>query len=586
MREFNKGRRVLLWAVVVAMLAGFIVIPEIASAGSLLREFEMGEAPTNYTWNRAETTMINLNGDSIVVEGAGVVVEGSHATIVAAGAYSITGNLTDGQIVVDTQDAETVGLILNGATINSATSSPIYVANAENTVIVLADGTENLVSDGAAYVFSAVEVDEPNAAIFSSDDLILEGSGTLVVNGNFNDGIASKDDLTITGGTLIVTAVDDGIRGKDSLTIYDGQITVNAQGDGLKSDNIEDATRGYVAVESGIINVTAGGDAIDAQTAVFVSGGEFTLVAGGGSSGWVDETTSAKGIKAAVSIMINGGTFSIDAADDALHTNDSLVINGGSFNLMTADDGIHADVGVEINDGYVNIAQAYEGVEGQSITVNGGVVYVTTSDDGFNAANGTGGGGTVGNFYLTINGGYIVLNTGGDGVDSNGIAQMTNGTVIVNGPSDNRNSAIDVNGSFDVTGGFLVAVGSAGMAEAPSETSTQNALLLNFDTTLSAGTLVHIQSSDGNEVLTFVAAKEFQSMVVSSPEFESGATYEVYTGGSANGTAMDGLFPEGSYSGGTLYTSFTISGTVTQLGAVSNMGGPGGGRTGGRGGRG
>ena len=168
-----------------------------------------------------------------------------------------------------------------------------------------------------------------------------------------------------------------------------------------------------------------------------------------------------------------------------------------------------------------------------------------------------------------------MLNTGGDGLDSNGQAQMTNGVVIVNGPTNNGNGAIDVNGSFPISGGLLVAVGSSGMAETPDESSTQYSMLLNFDAVLAAGTLVHIQSSDGSEIVTFLAAKQFQSLVVSSPKFAAGVTYEGSFGGSTSGVTSDGLYPDGTYSGGAQYTSFTISSMVTRIGAAGGFGGPG-----------
>ena len=107
---------------------------------------------------------------------------------------------------------------------------------------MLADATENTISDGASYVFADPVDDEPNAAIFSASDLTISGNGSLTVEGNYNDGIASKDGLTIAGGSITVSAVDDGIRGKDYVVVEDSVITIDAQGDGLKSDNEEDAT--------------------------------------------------------------------------------------------------------------------------------------------------------------------------------------------------------------------------------------------------------------------------------------------------------------------------------------------------------
>ncbi|NMC77717.1 MAG: carbohydrate-binding domain-containing protein, partial [Chloroflexi bacterium] len=184
------------------------------------------EDAQDYVWDASAVIPILLNGDSISAEGQGVTVDGSTATITAAGTYSLTGSLSDGKIVVNSTDTGTVRLILNGASIYNSTSSPIYVQNAEKTIIVLADQTENSVSDGTSYVFESADEDEPHAAIFSKSDLTIYGNGTLTVNGNYNDGIASKDGLILSGGTVLVNAVDDGIRGKDYLVVKDGNITV------------------------------------------------------------------------------------------------------------------------------------------------------------------------------------------------------------------------------------------------------------------------------------------------------------------------------------------------------------------------
>jgi len=144
---------------------------------------------------------------------------------------------------------------------------------------------------------------------------------------------------------------------------------------------------------------------------------------------------------------------------------------------------------------------------------------------------------------------------------------MTDGVVIVHGPVENMNGALDCDGSFSISGGLLVAAGSAGMAQAPDESSTQPSLLLNFSSTLRAGTLVHIVASDGREVLTFAPAKDYQSIAFSSAELVTGASYVVYYGGSASGAATDGLYQDGVYTGGTEYTSFTASSMVTMIGS-------------------
>jgi hypothetical protein len=558
-----------------------------SAAEAVAKNSEAHDNASNYVLDTTQVTHIALNGDVIEVDGKGVSVEAGTATITAAGTYSIRGSLADGQIIVNTKDKEPVNLILNGATLTSSTSAPIYVIDAAETVIVLADDTENYVSDGKSYVFADPTVDEPNAAVFSKSDLTIYGAGSLTVAGNYNDGIASKDGLVIAGGTIIVSSADDGIRGKDYLVVKDGHLTVNAKGDGLKSDNAEDATRGYIAIENGVLNVTAGGDAVAAETGVTIAAGTITLSAGGGNKGSLAGDISAKGIKGVVSVVIDGGTFTIDSADDAIHSNGSMVINGGTFVIATGDDGMHADATLKINGGDIRITDSYEGIESAVITINDGRIHLVSSDDGLNVAGGKDGSGMnqrpgaggrpgraggqdaftyTGNNFLYINGGYVVVEAAGDGVDVNGAIVMTDGVVIVHGPTQQMNSALDYDASFNMTGGFVVAAGSSGMAQAPGTSSTQNALLLNFSGTLKAGTLVHIRAGDGKEVLTFAPKKQFQSIAFSSPALVNGTTYDVYVEGSSTGTVQDGLVQGGKYSPGAKYTSFTVSSVVTMVG--------------------
>ncbi len=548
-------------------------------------------------------TTITLAGDAISVNGSGATVDGAIVTITSAGTYNLSGVLNDGQIIVNTADQETVKITLNGVQIACSTSAPIYVANAEKVVITLAEGTQNTITDGAAYIFADAETDEPDAAIFSHDDLTIKGAGALTVNANYNNGIVSKDDLKITGGVITVNAVNDGLKGRDSIAIKAGVVTVNAGGDGLQSNNDEDAEKGFVSIEGGTLNITAGLDGIQAQTSLWVSDGNITITTGGGSGnasvsgggmwgGGMEgnankPTESAKGLKAGVDVTVAGGTLTINAADDALHSNGSLSINGGVLTLASGDDGLHADATLTINGGELNLTQSYEGIESAAITINGGNIHLIASDDGINAAGGADGSAVdgrpgqdpfaaSGNYYLYVNGGYLYVDAGGDGIDANGAIEMTAGTVIVNGPTNNGNGPLDYLGTFNITGGYLVAVGSAGMAQAPSASSTQYSVLQNLTSPQAAGALVHIATASGEDVLTFMPTKAYQSVLFSSPALQNGETYTLYVGGSASGAATDGLYTGGMYTAGSQVTSFTISSIVT--GATGGgFRGPGGG---------
>jgi hypothetical protein len=426
----------------------------------------------------------------------------------------------------------------------------------------------------------------------------LYGNGTLIVNGNYQDGITSKDNLLITGGTYIVTAVDDGIRGKDSLQVLDGHITVQAGGDGLKSDTEEDVTLGYIQVENGQITVIANGDAITAQSDVIIAGGEFNLSSGGGSQALLTDDTSAKGIKAMNTITITGGTFQVDSADDAVHANYSILVTDGSFTITTGDDGFHADAVLQIDGGTIAIEESYEGLESAVIMINGGDIHLVASDDGINVSGGNDGSGMMnpamghgtrpepgqrpangfaqpgtaatfeydGDYYLYIHGGYIVVNADGDGVDVNGAVEMTAGTVIVNGPTDPRNGAIDYDATFTLSGGAVIAAGSAGMAQSAGNVSSQYSILINFEQAIPAGTLIHIQDSQENDILTYSPAKLYQSIAFTSPALVRGETYTVFIGGTASGTVTDGLYQVDTYTPGDEYTTLTLSEMITTIG--------------------
>ena len=582
-------------------------------------------------WEESAAKLIKLGNNTITATGEGVTVDGSRATINAAGVYVVSGTLDDGQIAVNTNDEEVVRLILKGAAITCSTSAPIYIMQAEKTIITLAEGTENSVTDGSSYILEDAESDEPNAAIFSKDDLTFNGQGSLSVQANYNNGIASKDELKIIDGNISVTAVNDGIKGRDDIAVKGGTITINAGGDGMQSNNDEDTEKGFVVIDGGTINITAGLDGIQAETDLAVNDGEITITTGGGASQATttqnggapqgmqsdadnsDSGDSAKGLKANVDLVIEGGSITINSLDDALHSNGTMVVDGGDLNLTAGDDGIHADSQIAVNGGYITITKCYEGIESTVIVINSGNIDLVSNDDGFNATGGTGsttstqaGSGTTGgansatstagnnaalkgppggnfaegssNNYLYIHGGYVSIKSNGDGLDANGPIEMTGGTVVINGPTNGGNGSLDYYTSFNMSGGYLVAAGSSGMAQSPSASSSQYSVMVTFSSAQTAGTLVHIESEDGEEILTMAPTTNYQTVVVCSPELENGKTYNVYLGGSSTGTATNGVYSGGTYSGGTQYISFTVSSSVTKAGAATGgQGGMGGG---------
>ncbi len=246
---------------------------------------------------------VTFSGDSISADDtSGLTISESTVTINAPGTYKFTGELSDGSIVVDTLQKGDVFLVLAGVNINCSSSSPIHGKQAKNIYIVLEKDTENYVSDENSYILPAGE-DEPDAAIFSKDDLFIMGEGSLFVDANYNDGITGKDDVNIESGNITVDAVNHGIKGKDSLEIKGGKVTVTALGDGIKSTQDNDPALGFVEIKAGDVTIKAGDEGIQAYTNVIISGGNISI----------DSMDAA--IKAEQTINVSGGSLSIETYD-------------------------------------------------------------------------------------------------------------------------------------------------------------------------------------------------------------------------------------------------------------------------------
>jgi hypothetical protein len=566
---------------------------------------ETHESEGDYSWDETQVVEITLADDASSATSQAVSIVGNQIIITANGTYRLSGKLSDGQILVESANDGMVQLILNGVDINSNSSAPIYLVSAEKTVIVLADGTQNILTDTTNYIFASEDEDEPKATLFSNDDLTITGNGSLIVIGHYNDAVSTDDGLLINATNLNIQAVDDGIRGKDYLVITNASLEIVAGGDGLKSDSDDAEKPGQIQISDSMLTIESVGDAVSAEGTVAILSGEIIIHSG--DSSFNPENDSAKGIKGLISVVIEGGTFFIDAVDDGLHSNGDITINDGTFMIASGDDGIHSDLSLTINGGTIDITESYEGLESQVVTVNGGEISLIASDDGINSAGDTNGsgmnggwgmpggqaplemGGNIDDYWVHINGGKIYVNAGGDGVDTNGSIDMTGGLLLVDGPISDRDALIDYTGSFEISGGTLVAAGSLGMTtQAPSTSSTQASIFLGLDQVLPASTLINLQTNSGYSLLTYAPSKQYQSVLVSSPDIEVGETYTMYLGGLSSGEIENNLYINGEYQPGTQLTLLTVESTVTTYGTLPGSGGggfPGGGFPPGGGGR-
>ena len=505
------------------------------------------------TYEESEAVYVTFSDDGIMGKTDGVAINGQTVTITEEGTYVFSGTLSEGQIVVDADDAK-VQIVLDNVDITYASSAAVYVKSAEKVFVTLAEGSQNTLRNTDEYV--AVDDNNIDAVIFSKSDLTLNGTGSLTIVSAEGHGIVSKDDLKITGGTYDITAAGHALSGKDSVRIADGTFVLTAGKDGIHSENEDNEEKGYIYIADGDFTITSDGDGMDASNIVQIEDGTFDITAGGGAANSLkthesdmpggpgggmpqngerpdgedmpqdtttDESgTSTKGIKAGGGMYLKGGTYQIDSADDSIHSNANITIADGTYTLATGDDGVHADDALIVNGGTITVTESYEGLEGLTVTINDGTIDITASDDGINAAG----------EKMELNGGYIHILAGGDGVDSNGDLAINGGEIYIDGPSDNGNSAIDYGdrSSAYVNGGTLVAIGSSGMAEGMSDSSKQKVLMVKLGEQMEAGDVV-LTDSEGNVIVSYTALKSYDCVIISTAEVESGATYTLTTSG-------------------------------------------------------
>ncbi len=300
---------------------------------------------------------------------------GEDISITKAGVYVISGSATEVTITVDATDEDKVQLVLNGAEITNKDFPCIYVKNADKVFVTTVKGTTNSLS--VSGTFAEDGNTNTDAVIFSKDDLVLNGLGTLKVSSSDN-GISCKDDLKITGGTLVISAKDCGLEANDSISIADGDITITATNDAIHCENDDDYSVGSIYICGGTLSIKAGDDGIHATTIFQIDEGNVTVAA-------------AEGIEATW-VQINGGEVSVTATDDGVNA----AKKSSAYTVL-----------FEMNDGTLKISMGQGDTD--AIDANGNII---------------------------VNGGTIDI-TGQSSFDYDGTAQYTGGTIIVNGQTVN-----------------------------------------------------------------------------------------------------------------------------------------------------
>lgn len=495
------------------------------------------------SFDRQSAASITLSGSTAQSNGSGVSINNATVTISKEGCYLISGELEDGQIIVDAGDSDKVQLVLDNASIHCSTGSAILVRNADKVKVTLAADSENELSDGTEY---QTDDDNPDAALFSKDDLVINGSGSLTVQGNYKHGIAGNDDLVITGGRLTVNSLSHALRGKDSVAILDGTFVLTSQKDGIQASNTEDSTKGWVQIDGGNFTIQSSGDGIQAETNLSIYDGSFTITSGGGAVNGADHTEnrgggfgrpggnrpdsangqtspempsqpaeggqtpsempsqpaegeqSSSGNESDYSELIfDPDDFDDTSTDDSdttvstkgIKAGNALLIQQGTFVIDSADDAIHSNYSVTIDGGSFQLSSGDDGIHAEAyLNINGGTTTIAESYEGLEAA------------QIHISGGTTQVSSSDDGLNAAGGSsfELVDGLLVLKdtSSSDTEQTFGGRGGMFEVEDNCDITISGGNLTVT---TSNGDGIDSNGSLNVSGGTVLVFGSSSGGE---------------------------------------------------------------------------------------
>ena len=340
-------------------------------------------------YEESTASKIVLSSTTAKITGDGAKLEDKTVKITKEGTYILSGSSDGLNVVVEAADTEKVWLVFDNLSMKGV-SAPIQVLTADKVFITLAKGSTNTIED-----IETAENEELNAAIYSKSDLTINGSGKLIVNGKYEHGIKSSDDLKMLGGSFVITAANDGLNANDALNIKDSVIEISAKGDGIHSDK-------NVYIDGKSLNIKESEEGIEGKVVDIVSG----------------------------DIDIKSSDDGINATDSSLKTDNLPAdVQEKIKNRPERPEGEAVPEGEMQRPEGMPRGGGFENQEGTEIIIRGGDLYIDASGDGIDS-----------NGNLTVSGGKVVIEgSGGRGdgaIDYNGTGLVTGGEVLALGGND------------------------------------------------------------------------------------------------------------------------------------------------------
>lgn len=587
--------------------------------------------------NISSDVYITLSDNASSTDGNGVTIENNTITITTAGTYYVSGSLSDGCIVVNSE--EDVEIVLNGVEITN-TSGPAINGISGDLDLKLEKNTENILTDGSSYS-EQDESGEPDACVFSKDRITVKGSGSLTINANYGDGIGGKDELEIKNGNITINSADDGIRAKDYIEITGGTINVAATSDGIK------CTKGYISINESKnnvdINVNAAKNGIKAETymtitdalinvecnnnSVVASTGDLTVktaeisctaigtdtenynydgLKSSESSVYVSNskiicnvsqdaiqsalltniedseitfTSSDNGITSDENIILTNCTINGNSIGKGIKSGTNTVITDGTYVITSTDDTIHSNGNITINSGTFTLSTEDDGIHAdETLTIEGGEIDILNSYEGLEAVK------------ININGGNTSLKASDDGINANGGADNSGfGGGDKNNPWGNRNNNNNSSSSSSEDSGITINDGYIFVNSGGDGLDANGYLTFNGGTVIVYGSTNSADAAiDADGTISYnggILSATGSSGMAQAPSSTASSGYSVMYNGSAlsannlivltdsNGNVISAIKPEKTYSSVVFCSPLITSGQKISIYSGGNYSG-------------
>lgn len=459
-------------------------------------------------YSASSATLVTFMDGTATIEGEGAIASGTEITVNTGGTYLFSGEASNGQIIVDSD--EDVQIVLYGCVLTRSDGPGISAIGTGNTYITLADGTDSAIYLGEAaalqawrdsnYIMEGITVDAilGHPAIEASGELTVNGAGRLYIDTILGDGIDTGSSFKMTGGSLIINSIGDALASDENIKINGGVFEIISDQAGIRTterSESDDATTPYVFINDGDISITSMGSAISSNDFVRIAAGNYKLTS-------IEEAAIASDDV----ILIEDGTFEITSQSDAIGATDALIIEGGNNVISGCENGLSS----------------------KSVYHLGGFTQIDSRGNSINATLATDKGSDRLDCIFQMLDGSLVIDAEKNGIYSDGRISVDGGVLLASGSTDAEYAGMTYGSDAEITGGSVIITGMAANSENFTSGTTPYVMV---DLATTGESTIEITTKNDDYIASCNCPKAFESLIIAGFGLQYDTEYKISAGG-------------------------------------------------------